>query len=69
MINSVCSISMDVSDPLFMNYKGGIYRSNNCKTASQDLNHAMTLVGYGKDAATGQEFWIVRNSCKIFSKA
>jgi len=58
----VCTVSMDVNDPLFMNYKGGIYRSTNCGTGPQDVNHAMTVVGYGKDAATGQDFWIIRNS-------
>jgi hypothetical protein len=27
-----------------------------------DLNHAVTLLGYGTDEATGKDYWIIRNS-------
>ena len=26
------------------------------------INHEISLVGYGKDAATGKEYWVGRNS-------
>lgn len=26
------------------------------------LNHAVNIVGYGKDSASGLDYWIVRNS-------
>ena len=42
----------------FMFYKSGII-SSQCGT---NLDHAITAVGYGKDAATGMEYYIVRNS-------
>ena len=37
--------SMDASDIKFRNYKSGIYNSTAC--SSYNLNHGVTLVGYG----------------------
>jgi C1A family cysteine protease len=28
----------------------------------QNLNHSVTIIGWGTDAQTGQKYWIVRNS-------
>ena len=39
-------------------YKTGVY-SGPCGTR---LAHAVTVVGYGTDAASGAKFWIVKNS-------
>lgn len=51
--------------PDFKFYKGGVY----VHTGLQDhfnpfelTNHAVLLVGYGVDAATGTKYWIVKNS-------
>ena len=43
----------------FENYVGGIYSE---KTLFNRPNHAISVVGWGKDATTGTEYWIVRNS-------
>jgi cathepsin S len=43
----------------FYNYKSGIYLDPTC---GKDVNHAMLLVGFGKDSATGLEYWTVKNS-------
>eukprot|EP00955_Chlamydomonas_euryale_P012835 138626-Chlamydomonas_euryale.AAC.2 len=43
----------------FMNYRGGIYNPARC---SDVVNHAILLVGYGRDAASGQWFWKIKNS-------
>jgi len=57
------AIAMEVStDPAFMAYKSGIYRSTVCLNADGTGDHAMTLVGYGVDTATNLPFWIIRNS-------
>ena len=43
----------------FGSYKFGILQPTACGTA---LNHAVTLVGWGYDTYTSQEFWLIRNS-------
>ena len=40
-------------------YKGGIYREANTPTHA---NHIISLVGYGVDEETGEEYWVGRNS-------
>lgn len=50
------SVSIDADDN-FRHYVSGVL--NKCGTS---LNHAVNVVGYGKDATTSQEYWIVRNS-------
>lgn len=53
------SVAIDASRIQF--YKNGIYKT--CKsTTENDLNHAVTLVGYGVDHTTNTQYWIVRNS-------
>jgi len=46
------------ADPL-RDYEGGILDD---PTASTSSNHITSIVGFGKDATTGQEYWIMRNS-------
>lgn len=41
------------------NYTGGVYYD---QTQSTHHTHAVSITGWGKEAATGQEYWIVRNS-------
>ena len=42
----------------FMQYKGGIY-TNNCGNV---LNHAVLIIGYGTDPASGLDYWLIKNS-------
>ena len=41
-----------------MNYHGGIFSQ---KTDAR-LNHAISVVGWGKDKESGEEYWVGRNS-------
>lgn len=50
------SISVDAST--FHSYEGGIF--DGCNQEQPDINHAVTLVGYGEE--NGQKYWTVRNS-------
>ncbi|XP_029141386.1 dipeptidyl peptidase 1 [Protobothrops mucrosquamatus] len=49
----------------FMYYSGGIYHHTGLMDPFNPFeltNHAVLLVGYGRDPQTGQPFWIVKNS-------
>ena len=41
-------------------YRIGVYTDKSCD--GNQRNHAVNVVGYGRDAPTGLDFWIVRNS-------
>jgi len=53
------AISIDASEPIFHNYTGGIIDSTACGIAT---DHAVQIVGYDTDEASGLEYWLVRNS-------
>lgn len=40
-------------------YEGGILDDD---TASTQTNHIVSIIGFGKDADSGKEYWIIRNS-------
>ncbi len=43
----------------FLAYSGGIFSEKN---DNPQTNHEVSLVGYGLDESTGEEFWVGRNS-------
>merc|ERR1719498_1777550 len=45
--------------PAFENYKGGIFKDT---TGCTSIDHAISIAGYGRDPATGDDYWIGRNS-------
>jgi C1A family cysteine protease len=53
----VISVAIQASSS-FQSYKKGVY-TGPCST---DLNHGVTLVGYGTDDKMGKKFWKVKNS-------
>ena len=46
----------------FLTYDSGIYTSTTCSSSASTVNHAALIVGYGTDATTGMDYWIVKNS-------
>ena len=42
-------------------YEGGVF--SGCDFADNiDIDHVVILIGYGTDASTGQDYWLIRNS-------
>jgi cathepsin L len=52
------TISVDAST--WSSYEGGVY--DGCSYDDMDMDHAVTLVGYGTDETSGADYWLVRNS-------
>ena len=44
---------------LFDKYEGGIFRQ---KLKHPRINHEISVVGWGRDQDSGEEFWVGRNS-------
>ena len=57
--NGPISCGMQVTDNFKNNYKTGIYTE---KVDELKINHEVSVIGYGVDYETKQEYWIVRNS-------
>jgi C1A family cysteine protease len=53
------SVSVESNAKGFRFYSGGVYDDPDCGTY---VNHAVLLVGYGTDSASGKDFWLVKNS-------
>jgi len=52
------SVAMDASPRNLMMYRGGVF--NNPACSPTQLNHAVTLVGYGTEG--GIPYWLIKNS-------
>lgn len=61
VVQQPVAVLFDAHDPAFAYYKGGIYSGGQPRTRYV-LNHAMAIVGYGKNESTGQKYWIAKNS-------
>ena len=53
------SVTVDASSSVWYYYTSGVISSTDCGTK---LDHAVTAVGYGTDAETGLDYYLVRNS-------
>ena len=54
-----CSVAVDASTISFQYYTNGIYTDSDCNRSN--LNHAMLVVGYGRDSTSGLDYWILKN--------
>ncbi len=52
-------ISVAIQANEIQKYSSGVFDNPACGT---QLNHGVSVVGYGNDSASGKDFWIVRNS-------
>lgn len=56
------SVGIDASSIWFQLYSGGVYDDSSCKNTWDQLDHGVSVVGYGHDDSTNKDFWIVKNS-------
>ncbi len=53
-------LAVNVDASAWFAYESGVFTG--CAKATSDIDHAVVVVGYGNDAASGLDFFIVRNS-------
>ncbi|KAL8590574.1 hypothetical protein ACOMHN_011010 [Nucella lapillus] len=54
------SVAIDASLSTFHFYRSGVYYDPNC--SAHWLDHGVLVVGYGRSAVGGQDYWLVKNS-------
>ena len=55
----IISVAIYAND-YFVSYDGGLFVSDYCNHGG--VNHAVNVVGYGKDSSSGHKYWKLRNS-------
>ena len=53
------AVGIEADKMVFQTYKSGVLDSSRCGT---NLDHAVLVVGFGNDADTGLDYWLVKNS-------
>ncbi|GIM14939.1 hypothetical protein Vretimale_17792, partial [Volvox reticuliferus] len=59
------AVSVDAAPDSFRFYSGGVYDEPTCSNKMRDLDHTVTLYGYGT-TPDGKDYWLVRNSWAKF---
>jgi len=57
-------LAINVDASTWHGYHGGVY--SGCNQTAPALDHVVQLVGFGTDAMTSQDYWLVRNSWSPF---
>ncbi|KAI4876598.1 hypothetical protein NFI96_034277 [Prochilodus magdalenae] len=55
------AVAIDASQASFRHYKSGVYDEPLC--SSNELNHAVLVVGYGRERQ--QDYWLVKNRMRV----
>jgi len=58
LAQQVVSVAIDAEGSAFQFYSSGVFSA----PCGIDLDHGVTAVGYGTDEASGDTYWLVRNS-------
>ncbi|WP_152558503.1 C1 family peptidase [Endozoicomonas numazuensis] len=60
LLKQPVSVSMEASSFWFQFYLTGVFKASHCHTPAK-IDHAMLLVGYGRDSH-GEAFWLIKNN-------
>lgn len=55
------AIAIQANQSVFQFYKSGVITNDSCGK-SADIDHGVLAVGYGTDEASGEPYWLVKNS-------
>ena len=58
------SVAFQVTED-FTKYKSGVFSNPSCGDLPSEVNHAVLVVGYGVDEASGKKYWLTKNSWGI----
>ena len=61
-VATVGPVSISVAADTWGFYSGGVFDGSMGSGCDVDIDHAVQLVGYGKDSKSGKYYWLVRNS-------
>ena len=58
------AIAITANNVYIHSYQSGVIDALDCYTAYylDPINHAVLIVGYGNDEATGLDYWLIKNS-------
>lgn len=54
------AVAIDAGSFWFQFYFGGVYTQSGCGTEQEQLNHGVTVIGYGTEK--GKDYWLIKNS-------
>ena len=59
------AVAVAANNKYIHSYASGVIDATDCFTSFEGLNpinHAVLIVGYGTDEATGLDYWLIKNS-------
>ena len=64
------AVALTANNKYIHSYASGVIDSRDCEKVVKDesgkdlnpINHAVLIVGYGTDEATGLDYWLIKNS-------
>ena len=62
LVQQPLAVSIAANNKYIHSYASGVIDSDDCYDGIESINHAVLVVGYGSDAATGLDYWLIKNS-------